>query len=280
MGTMGDQRDALARNDDLRQALATLDHTFSGVPFVGPVDGCTYCYSPDDLTQLADDPAAAPDDLVHAFAEEEVGHWAEDQYGTLWRRLAPRIIGLLANDPTQDAGLLLRGLGVAHVRLQSWPAEQRDAVMRALAALLAVAVTDQRSPGQVVDLLGGLGHVHHDLTPWFRQIDALEGPAADAGAVRLVCHWAADLVWGEEPNFWWFPDDPTGPVRDWLCSPTVEARLTRFAAEHPRCKTAADALIGVQSLRQGESAWLYPGYGYDQMQTGGLRELNGFLRPL
>ncbi|HEU5469955.1 MAG TPA: hypothetical protein VFV67_04830 [Actinophytocola sp.] len=106
-----------------------LELVFAGVPRVGPVEGCTYCYTQAELDQLGADRAGVPDDLVMAFARESDGHWNEEQYGLLWRGLAPRILGLL--ERWRDE-MLLKGLTFA--RFGTWPEPERSAVRGALRA--------------------------------------------------------------------------------------------------------------------------------------------------
>jgi hypothetical protein len=182
------------------------------------------------------------------------------------------------NNPTGgDLGLLMRGLGWPHARFAEWPREQQATVRATLEAALAVALTDGRAPRDVVELLGAVASLDHDVVPWLHRIDELTGPAADAGLVRLAGYWAVDLTWGEEPNWWWFPDDPNGPVRDWFRSPAVRDRVQAFADRNPRCKNAADALIAIDSFGGDEGVWFYPGYGYDKMAFANMRELSRSL---
>ena len=76
-----------------QQALAGADRVFASPPALGrPVSGCTYCTPESDLRLLGGDPAAVPDDVLGAFMRETVGHWDEDQYPVLWRRLLPRAL--------------------------------------------------------------------------------------------------------------------------------------------------------------------------------------------
>ncbi|WP_406724063.1 hypothetical protein WJ438_04535 [Streptomyces sp. GD-15H] len=87
-------------------------------------------------------------------------------------------------------------------------------------------------------------------------------PEADAGLVRLALDWATNLLWEELRFTWWYDGDPQ-VIAAWL--PTQRARIATFATRHPRCKTAADALIAVDRLRAGHhSPWLYP-YGMGEL---------------
>jgi hypothetical protein len=241
-------------------ALAAADDLFARVPRIGRLDGCGCCYSEEELVQLGGDPRAVGDDLVCRFAQEDIYHWDEDQYQLAWRRLAGRILGLLdSEDRGVDIGLLLRGLGHPCNNLDGWPVHEREAVLRVLGATLDLWLVDGRDPDQVIELFGALAHVHNDIAPWFARIAASAEPAIEAGLVRLAAGWAADLLWGETPYWWWYPEDPAGLAREWLCSDAVQGRLTAFAARNPKCKNAADALAATHSLAtDGHGLWLYP----------------------
>ncbi|MFE2752047.1 hypothetical protein ACFXGA_08570 [Actinosynnema sp. NPDC059335] len=212
-----------------------LGRVFAGVPRVGRVDGCAYCYSPSDLELLGGDPAAVPDDLVGSFAREVTDHWSEDQYGLIWRGLAPRILALVEASPDR---LLLRGL--THARFPAWPDDEQRAVRAALRAMLADAVTDGRPASSVEELICAAAHVDHDLTPWLAHLHTMTGDDADAGIARLARYWAADLAAGGEPSLWWFPRDPAAPIRDWLRSDELHRRLSRTGDR--------DALIAIAEV--------------------------------
>jgi hypothetical protein len=252
-----------------------VDEAFADQPEVGPVEGCTRCYLQPELDLLGGDPRLVPDDLVGGFAEEVQDHWTSQQYGPLWRRLAPRIIRLLVvQQPGVDAGLLLRGLGPYGAGFTDWPAQQKSAILDVLGAVLDVALIDGRPPEAVLDRLGAVSHIGHDVTPWTRRLDTLTGPHAEAGLVRLACRWAVDLLWDDEPSWWWYPDDPAAIGVAWLSSRPVRGRITGFAAVHPGCKTATDALAAIERLADAAvSPWSYPTYGYDRARNSGLRHL-------
>lgn len=189
-----------------------LDRVFATVPRAGTVDGCTYCYAQSDLDALGGDPALVPDDLVGAFAREVVDHWDSDQYGLVWRGLAPRILRLLEASPDP---MLLKGLTFA--RFSTWPAAEQEAVREALRGMLTRGLTD--------DLLCAAAHVDQDLRPWLAHVDAMTDDAAVAGLAR---YWAFDLAHGGEPSLWWFPEDPAAPIREWLYSDALWERLRRI----------------------------------------------------
>lgn len=251
--------DAYRRQRD--DALAAADRVFAHGSRIERLDGCTFCYSEESLALLGGDPRLVSDVLVRRFAEEGLDHWNEDQYQVAWRRLAGRILRLLdTKDQGVGIGLLLRGLGYPCNNLDEWPQLEREAVLEVLRTTLDLWLVDGREPDAVIDLLGALAHIHNDIAPWFTRIETAIDPAIEAGLVRLAASWGADLLWGEDPySWWWFPPDPAGLARQWLCSPAVQSRLTSFAARNPKCKNAADALAATQSLAtDGHGLWLYP----------------------
>lgn len=221
-------------------------------------DGCTACYAEADLTRLAGDPAAVPDELVVSALSEPSDHWQPEQWRFLHRRFRPRLPALLLAG-AHDKALLLRGFSRWYADLANWPADERRDVETVLTSVLREALRT-RSAAEVLRLLDGLACIDEDIRPWLARLDPSESPAAEAGVVRLAAHCAFGLLWGEENWFtWWCPDDPVTPVREW----TLGARetVTAFAARHPDCKTAADALIAYDRLARGEqSCWYYPGY--------------------
>jgi hypothetical protein len=212
-----------------------LGNVFAGVPHVGVVDGCRHCYTQSDLELLGGDPALVPDDLVGSFAREVTDHWSQEQYGLMWRGLAPRILSLLAALPDER---LLHGLAFA--RFTTWPHEEQAAVRHALRGMLARAVTSGEDPCRVEDLVCAAAHVDQDLTPWLSHLDSLTGTDADAGIARLAQHWADDLTRGGEPMLWWHPTDPAAPVRNWLYSVALHQRLSRIDAR--------DTLIAIAQM--------------------------------
>ncbi|MEU1037294.1 hypothetical protein [Streptomyces sp. NPDC005907] len=241
-----------------RQALAEADRVFAPPPPLDrPVDGCTFCFPESDLRLLGGDPAAVPDDLLGAFMREVTSHWDKDQYAVIWRRLMPRALrywGPHGHD-VDPAGELGR-LGADGAGFLNWPAPERAVVERAFRALLSIAVTDGGCVGEVTALLEGIAHATDDLRRWLEVIAGLTGPAADAGLVRLVFDWTTDLLWEDFGFSWWYDGDP-GTIAAWL--PTQRARVAAFAARHPRCKTAADAVSALDALAAGDhSPWPYP----------------------
>ncbi|MFC0106669.1 hypothetical protein [Kibdelosporangium aridum] len=199
-----------------------LGTVFAGVPRVGGrVDGCTYCYSESDLTLLGGDPAEVPDSLVSSFAREVIDHWPQDQYGLVWRGLAPRILKVLASQPDE---LVLRGLACA--RFPTWPAEEQAAIRQEVRDIVARACTRGEQVHRLETLVCAAAHIDHDLAPWLSYLDTL-GPDADAAIAELAEYWAT----GGEPMLWWFPEDPAAPIRDWLYSDALWDRLSRAKAD-------------------------------------------------
>ncbi|UYQ61879.1 hypothetical protein [Streptomyces peucetius] len=193
---------------------------------------------------------------------EVVSHWEADQYPVLWRRLMPRALRYWGPeghgaDPSGE----LSHLDQHGAKFVDRPAPERAVVEQAFRALLAIALVDGRPPSDITDLLEGIAHATGGMEPWLEHIGGLAGPEADAGLVRLALDWATDLLWEELQFTWWYGGDPQ-VIAAWL--PTQRARIATFATRHPRCKTAADALIAVDRLQAGGlSPWLYP-YGMNE----------------
>ncbi|MBT2383797.1 hypothetical protein [Streptomyces sp. ISL-11] len=252
-----------------RDALAEVDEVFASPPGLDrPVGGCTFCTPESELRVLGGDPADVPDDLLGHFMREVASHWNEDQYPVLWRRFIPRALrrwGPDGNcpDPSEEMGRL----GLQGARLADWPAAERAAVERAFRALLHIAVTDGRPDWDITDLTEGIAHATGDLEPWLEHIARLAGPEADAGVVRLAFGWATDLLWGDLEFNGWYDGDPQ-LIAAWL--PSLRTRIASFAARHPRCKNASDALIAIDAIdaieADGWGPWLHP---YDMRTLGG-----------
>ncbi|MFI0813190.1 hypothetical protein [Streptomyces echinatus] len=240
-----------------RSTLAEADRVFSSPPKLDrPVDGCTYCTPESELRILGGDPAAVPDDLLRHFIREVVSHWEADQYPVLWRRLMPRALRYWGPDgDSTDASAEIGHLGQHGAKFADWPAPERAVVEKAFRVLLTIALTDGLPSMAITGLLEGIAHATGDMEPWLEHIAGLAGPEADAGLVRLALDWATDLLREDFRFTWWYDGDPQ-VIAAWL--PTQRARIATFATRHPRCKTAADALIAVDRLRDGDhSPWLY-----------------------
>jgi hypothetical protein len=240
-------------------------------------DGCSRCYCEQDLVVLAGDPDSVPDHLIRSIAFDAHDHWSSEQWQLLYRRFAPRLVSLVRTRQI-DPGLALRAFGPSYADLANWPDDERRATEGALGAALLDALEHWPSHN-LVDLLGGLACAYDDLRPWLVRLDAASGPAAQGGVIRLACHWATGLLWGDDDWFtWWYTDDPVTPVREW----TLGAKTTveQFVQAHPECKTAQDALIAYDRLNRGEnSPWYYPGCAWDRWERWGLPGRYGWLSP-
>lgn len=270
---------AVTPREALAQAWAALDAAFGAEPPIDEVIGCGYCYTPAQLSSLGRDVAGLPDDLVRSFAWEPSDHWEEDQYGRLWRRLAPRIFRLV-DDDSNIPDWLLRGLSYPWTGLPGWSPAQRAAVWQVCQAQLHHALTDGRPAEEVADLLGAFTAVDPDVSAWLSRVEGLTGPQAEAGFIRLISWWAVHrLVW--DWNGWTFApvgaESATEVVVGWLCGESVGRRLERFLVDHPGCKNAGDAVLAIDALRRGDWVWLYPGYGYEKARASGMAELTRSL---
>ncbi|MFE9747108.1 hypothetical protein ACFYOT_19575 [Saccharothrix saharensis] len=239
-------------------------------------DGCSHCHSEWDLVVLAGHPDSVPDHLIRSIPSDAHDHWSSEQWQFLCRRFAPRLVSLVRTGEI-DPGLTLRAFGPTYADLANWPDDERGATEDALGAALVDALEHWQSH-DLVELLGGLACAYDDLRPWLARLDTAR-PTAQGGVIRLACHWATGLLWGDDDWFrWWYTDDPVTPVREW----TLGAKTTveRFSRAHPECKTARDALIAYDRLDRGEdSPWYYPGHAWDRWERQGLPGRYGWLRP-
>lgn len=236
----------------LDAALAKVDRVFSaGLPEA--VDACPLCFPDGDLALLKGDLQDIPDELVIRFAHRGPEHWPGDQYGRVWRGLAPRILRLAAYRPDQVVvAWALRGAGSRQAGFGEWPANQRYALIEAYAALLGTALT--RWPaGEVIELFGPLAQLYNDIDPWFGRLDALTGPAADAGIVRLAAQWCDDMLRGHRPQWAWHSPDPNELAIGWFTARPVGERLLGFADRNPDCDTVTAAIHIVGSLATGRT---------------------------
>jgi hypothetical protein len=267
----------------VQRFLTNLDLAFADPPDVDLSDGCSACFSESDLARLAGDPARVPVDLATSALRKSVDHWSPEQWRALWFRNAPRVVREILAE--RGRGLVdreLTSLGKDFANLPAWPERQRTALDTALAAVLELAVTYGDPAREVTTLLGGLACAYDDLDPWLTRLDALRGPQADAGVVRLAFEWTTELLWGEDQWFTsWRPEDPSAVVREWVCSAAVRDRVRRFAAEHPGCKTASDTLLAHDALDRGDrSPWYHPATGHDRWQALGLPTDHARLLPV
>jgi hypothetical protein len=265
----------------MEKLLAAVDRAFANPPDVDLSDGCSRCYPSPSIALLEGDPALVPTDLLIRVLMESMDHWETEQWRLLWRRLAPNTLRLFAYDlGAVDTGWALRTLDYAE--FPAWPDGERLVLENALGGVLEYALTHNAPIGRVTELLGGLASAYDDIAPWFARIDAMTGPQAEAGVLRLVFEWITELLWGHEDWFgWWWPEDPTAIVRAWLCSPAVRHRVADFAAQHPDCKTAADTLIAYSALDRGEyGPWYAPGMGFHQMEAWGQPTSYAWLQPV
>lgn len=240
-------------------------------------DGCLRCYSEQDLLVLEGDPDLVPDDLVRSVAADPHDHWSSEQWRFLYRRFAPRLVGLVRAKQVAS-GMSLRAFGPSYADLAGWPDEERHATENALSAVLVNALAHWPSY-ELVELLDGLACAYDNLRPWLARLDTASGDAALGGVIRLACYWATGLLWGDDDWFtWWDNDDQLTAVRDWTMSARIKTQ--QFSEAHPKCKNARDALIAYDRLDRGEpSPWVYPGYAWTIWERWGLPGQYGWVRP-
>lgn len=250
---MRERSDAIGYMDGLSAALAAAGAVFQGLPAVGAVDGCGYCYAEEELRVLGGAPAEVPVDLVRRFAQEGPDHWGAGQYGVLWRGLAGRIVRIVTDDHASlMLAWMLRGPGDQQACFEQWPVSHQDTLLNLYAALLRVAVVSW-PPWDVIDALDGMAHLPCGLRPWLARVEEMTGPAADAGLVRLAAQLGTELTRADDDRPWyWSGPNVATQSAVWLASPAVLERLARFARAHPDCETAAEAMGAIDDLAAGD----------------------------
>ncbi|AUG81198.1 hypothetical protein CFP65_6548 [Kitasatospora sp. MMS16-BH015] len=202
-------------------ALDALDSAFAPLlaepsPTVG---GCTHCYADADLAALAGPAQVVPDRLISSVARMSVDHW--DDFASLYRRMTPRIVRLLATGRLHlDHGLIASRLLAAHWR--EWPAPERQALEQVWddwwrSTLHAYPATDPATAVlETVAVSTGI------LTPWLAIWAETRTEAADRHLDDALDHWIGH--WPEERRLaglrlGFYDELLVGPeLVDWLLS--------------------------------------------------------------
>ena len=177
------------------------------------VDGCTHCLAAHELAALSGPAEAVPDDLVAYVAGDVPSMWGD--FGTLYRRLTPRILTLLMRGELHvDESLV--GLNLARADWRSWPNGQALALQdvftawwsTVLASPAAIPTVDQA----LELLLGATG----TITLWLDIWADTRTTSADLHLEDLIQNWTPYLVTG--PLLLGFNDDfdVTAEVTAWM----------------------------------------------------------------
>lgn len=127
---------------ELLAALAALDRTFVTTDRIGPIEACTHCFEPSDLTTLG----GPVDQIPEALFTRALSRWGGtvDANPRYWRRWTPRTLRALINgNLAMDEERLAQKFQEADWR--NWPPHETAAVEAVLTAWLRYA----SEPGSV-----------------------------------------------------------------------------------------------------------------------------------
>ncbi|MGW4382193.1 hypothetical protein [Kitasatospora sp. NPDC004531] len=214
----------------LHHALDALDSAGGSSRPGPPVHGCEHCWSAEDFALLAGPPTLLPDALLHRAAAKGADLW--DDFPTLYRRLAPRILRQLTTGRLLVDGPLIASRLVA-ADWRGWPhAEQLAEVLDAwwLAAL------DRPAPvPDVAQTLETVATASGALAPWLRAWAATRTPTADRHLADVLEGW---LRGGDLPGL------EFGSHREL----PVGAELTRWLLDLPPGRIGADQRYWLELL--------------------------------
>ncbi|WP_439661538.1 hypothetical protein ACSHWB_08515 [Lentzea sp. HUAS TT2] len=188
------------------------------------MNGCLRCWNQAELDQLDGDPALVPDDLLRKFAREVYDHFDQDEYELAWRRFAPRIVGMLDHTPES---WLTQGLTWAGV--SRWPENEQIALRSLLTETVVRAAGNEERRLEVAELIWAAAQMDQDVSPWLRVVDGLP-PAVVA---ELARDWSYDLLAGSGRSAasWDLWPEPGDPIREWLLTASLRARLSEVDGE-------------------------------------------------
>jgi hypothetical protein len=183
------------------------------------VGGCTHCYSAEELAVLAGPARLVPDRLIGSVAAEVVGHW--DDFAGLYRRMAPRIVRLLATGRLHvDHGLIASRLLAADWR--EWPVPERQALERVWDAWWRSTLHAYPATAPVTSVLETVSVSTGTLSPWLAVWAETRTEAADRHLDEALDEWI-----GGRPDerslaglrLGFYDELPAGPeLVDWLLS--------------------------------------------------------------
>ncbi|MFD8479311.1 hypothetical protein [Kitasatospora sp. NPDC059673] len=147
----------------LHHALDALDAAGSTTRPGPPVHGCEHCWTAQDFALLTGPADLVPNELLRRAAMKSWDLW--DDFPTLYRRLAPRILRefstgrLIADGPLIASRLLT-------ARWREWP--HAELVTEVLDAWWSATLEDPEPPRSVPEVLETVATTTGTLTPWLR----------------------------------------------------------------------------------------------------------------
>ncbi|MEU2207408.1 hypothetical protein AB0B95_33800 [Streptomyces hygroscopicus] len=166
----------------LTTALDAMDRAFAReAPF--PVEGCTFCYTEEDLAELSGPLHLISDDVVTSVAMEVPSHW--DDFPRLYRRLTPRIIRpVVAGRFHVDENLIASRL--LEAGWTTWDEPLADALHDVWSAWWTATLHTHPNPVPARETLSLITVATNSLRPWLDRWAATRTPAADAHLADLV----------------------------------------------------------------------------------------------
>ena len=170
-------------SEQLTTALDALDRAFASERAF-PVEGCTFCYTEQDLAELAGPVHLISDDLIPAVAAEGPDHW--DDFPRLYRRLVPRIVRpMVTGELHVDEELIATRL--VQAGWTTWDPPLAEALRDVWVTWWRSALdTHPGGPVSVRDILGVITVTTGSMRPWLDTWAATRTPAADAQLADLV----------------------------------------------------------------------------------------------
>ncbi len=201
--------------------------------------GCTHCVPPEEQAVLSGPAEAVPDDLVSYVAGDAASMW--DDFPSLYRRLSPRILGMLA-DGSLHVSESQVGTNLAQAGWESWPGGVAQAVREVLDALWLAVLSAPPGTPSVDEVLRLLVGATGTVTPWLAVWAGLRSPAADLHLADLFEDWFGDLYHGGLVLDSLRDQDFTAEVAAWflaqgpdrLTGPLARERLARLASAPSR----------------------------------------------
>jgi hypothetical protein len=166
--------------DDLDAAFAPLSRR----PLA--VGGCSHCYTQADLDALGGPADRVPEDLIPLVAAEVTDHW--DDFPTLYRRMTPRIVRLLATGRLHgNHGLVAARLLAAGWR--GWAPVEPAALEKVWHAWWVCALHEYPGTDPITSVLETISVSTGTLVPWLDIWAGTRAEAADEHLRDAVRRW-------------------------------------------------------------------------------------------
>ncbi|MFJ5925052.1 hypothetical protein ACIQF6_20855 [Kitasatospora sp. NPDC092948] len=176
----------------LHHALDALDTAGRSSQPGPPVHACEHCWSDRDFALLAGPATLLPNGLLHSAAAKTPASW--DDFPTLYRRLAPRILRQLTTGRLAVDGPLIASRLLA-ADWREWP--HAGQVADVLDAWWSAALDRPAPTPDVPEVLETVATATGTLAPWLHTWANTPTRTADRHLADTVEGW---LRWGELPG--------------------------------------------------------------------------------